>query len=34
MEQVLGNLSKTFENGDGNVGNTLIKLITEDKKRT
>ena len=29
----LGNLSKTVEDGDGNVGKT-IKLITQDKKRT
>ena len=30
---ILGNLSKTAEDGDGNVGKT-IRLITEDKKRT
>ena len=30
---LLGTLSKTAEDGDGNVGKT-IKLITQDKKRT
>ena len=30
---IIGNLSKTAEDGDGNVGKT-IRLITEDKKRT
>ena len=29
----IGNLSKTVEDGDGNVGKTM-KLITQDKKRT
>ena len=29
----ISDLSKTAEDGDGNVGKT-IKLITEDKKRT
>ena len=32
-DSILGNLRKTVEDGDGNVGKT-IKLITQDKERT
>ena len=30
MPKILGNLRKTVEDGDGNVGKTM-KLITQDK---